>query len=177
MGGWVPGDSVTPGEEPPGEEPAGEESPASKRSWPDRQRTGILTAGVLIFAVVATAVAVPLVRHRLRYGTEYDASDHTVRVSAGDRFSLLVSENTSVGDSWELRQRPEAAVVRFVRDEARGRLLDRFRAPSDGGPSKTRYFTFEATAPGTVTIKLYNCFRGCRKPADLWVRSWDVTVR
>ncbi|WP_214320683.1 protease inhibitor I42 family protein [Nonomuraea sediminis] len=82
------------------------------------------------------------------------AKGATTQVSAtgGERFSLAVADNPSVGDSWTLVAVPDANVASFISKER--------RTEGDGpGAGGTSYFVFNAKHPGATEIKLYNCWR------------------
>lgn len=75
-----------------------------------------------------------------------------VEVRKGERFSLAVSDNASIGDSWELEAVPDAKVASFISEEHESAG----EAPGSGG---TSYFVFNAKQPGTTEVTLYNCWR------------------
>ena len=75
-----------------------------------------------------------------------------VEVRPGQRFSLAVPDNPSVGDSWDLVEVPDAKVASFISEESE-REGD---APGSGG---TAYFVFNGKRPGTTEIRLRNCWR------------------
>lgn len=110
-------------------------------------------------------------------GSAFGQEDTSIAVDAGSTFSIVLSENPSIGDDWRLDQPPDPAVAELVSDdyESEG------DAPGSGG---TRVFTFAAKAPGTTELVLYDCYRcdgeGNPSPddADLAVRiTYTVTVR
>ncbi|WP_084960370.1 protease inhibitor I42 family protein [Thermoactinospora rubra] len=84
-----------------------------------------------------------------------------VQVGKGQRFSLAVQDNPSVGDSWELVALPDAKVAAFISKERRAES----DAPGSGG---TAYFVFNAKRPGVTQVRLFNCWRcgASRTPAD-----------
>ncbi|GAA4955877.1 putative secreted protein [Nonomuraea thailandensis] len=75
-----------------------------------------------------------------------------VEVHSGQRFSLAVTDNPSVGDSWELVELPDAKVASFISEEHQG---------EGGGPGsgRTTYFVFNGKLPGTTEIRLFDCWR------------------
>ncbi|WP_346111689.1 protease inhibitor I42 family protein [Nonomuraea maheshkhaliensis] len=75
-----------------------------------------------------------------------------VRVRPGQRFSLAVPDNPSVGDSWELAEVPDAKVASFISKERESRG----DAPGSGG---TSYFVFNGKRPGTTEVRLFDCWR------------------
>ncbi|MFD0275459.1 protease inhibitor I42 family protein [Kitasatospora sp. NPDC127111] len=115
-------------------------------------------------------------------GRVLGAEERSVTVKPGERFSIPVRDNASVGDRWSLVDpRPDAAVVAEV-DE----VLDTPDGAEDAdGAGGTRYYVFEAKGGGTTTITLFNCFRSlCDNPKTsdqnrtLLVRNtYTVTVR
>ncbi|GIH73841.1 protease inhibitor I42 family protein [Planobispora longispora] len=99
-----------------------------------------------------------------------------IEVTPGQRFSLVVSENASVGDSWKLGPLPDPKVASFISAEYE----------SEGGEDVTggggaRYFVFNAKQRGTVVVTVSNCWRcgAGRVPADEQSRSLsgDATFR
>lgn len=75
-----------------------------------------------------------------------------VEVRPGQRFSLAVSDNPSVGDSWDLVEVPDAKVASYISEERE----------SDGdqpGSGGTSYFVFNGKQPGTTEIRLRDCWR------------------
>ncbi|GAA2888988.1 protease inhibitor I42 family protein [Nonomuraea rubra] len=75
-----------------------------------------------------------------------------VEVRAGQRFSLAVTDNPSVGDSWELVELPDAKVASFISEE--------HESQGEGpGSGRTAYFVFNGKQPGTTEIKLFDCWR------------------
>ncbi|MEU6998487.1 protease inhibitor I42 family protein [Nonomuraea sp. NPDC046570] len=75
-----------------------------------------------------------------------------VEIGKGQRFSLEVDDNPSVGDSWELVELPDPKVASYISKER--------EAKSDQpGASGASRFVFNAKSPGTTTIKLFDCWR------------------
>ncbi|WP_246266772.1 protease inhibitor I42 family protein [Nonomuraea typhae] len=75
-----------------------------------------------------------------------------VEVGQGQRFSLTVPDNPSVGDQWSLVEVPDAKVASFISEEHESEG----GAPGSNG---TGYFVFNAKRQGTTVVKLYNCWR------------------
>ncbi|MFI6322680.1 protease inhibitor I42 family protein [Nonomuraea sp. NPDC050556] len=75
-----------------------------------------------------------------------------VEVAKGQRFSLAVPDNASIGDSWELVAVPDAKVASFISKEHE----QKSDAPGAGG---TSYFVFNAKQPGSTEVKLFDCYR------------------
>ncbi|MET8869603.1 protease inhibitor I42 family protein [Nonomuraea sp. NPDC004580] len=75
-----------------------------------------------------------------------------VEVTPGQRFSLAVPENPSVGDSWDLVAVPDTKVASFISEERESQGDE----PGSGG---TAYFVFNGKHPGTTEIRLYDCWR------------------
>jgi inhibitor of cysteine peptidase len=75
-----------------------------------------------------------------------------VELKPGQRFSLAVPENSSVGDDWSLAAMPDAKVASFISEEHESEG----DAPGSGG---TTYFVFNAKRPGTTEIRLFDCWR------------------
>ncbi|MEU6715287.1 protease inhibitor I42 family protein [Nonomuraea sp. NPDC046802] len=75
-----------------------------------------------------------------------------VELRPGQRFSLAVPDNPSVGDSWELVAVPDTKVASYISEEHK----------SDGkgvGAGGTAYFVFNSKRPGTTEVRLFNCWR------------------
>ncbi|MFG1615228.1 protease inhibitor I42 family protein [Nonomuraea wenchangensis] len=75
-----------------------------------------------------------------------------VELRSGQRFSLAVTGNASVGDSWSLKAVPDTKVVSFISQEHQ----DESDRPGSGG---TIYFVFNAKQPGTTEVRLFDCWR------------------
>jgi predicted secreted protein len=89
------------------------------------------------------------------YGTVVKgAKGATVRaeVTPGQRFSLAVPDNPSVGDSWSLVAVPDTKVASFISEEHEREG----EAPGSGG---TAYFVFNSKRPGTIEVRLFDCWR------------------
>ncbi|MFC4014514.1 protease inhibitor I42 family protein [Nonomuraea purpurea] len=75
-----------------------------------------------------------------------------VELRPGQRFSLAVPDNPSVGDNWELVAVPDTKVASYISEEHK----------SDGegtGAGGTAYFVFNSKRPGTTEVRLFNCWR------------------
>ncbi|MFC4060120.1 protease inhibitor I42 family protein [Planomonospora corallina] len=103
-----------------------------------------------------------------------------VEVAPGERFSLAVAENASVGDSWKLEELPDVALLSYIGDE-----YEHGGEPGTTGGGGTRYYVFNAKRPGTASVTISNCWR-CpvgRVPADEQSRRYSgeatfrITVR
>jgi len=107
-------------------------------------------------------------------GREYPVDTKRVTVGVGERFSVVVTSNASIGDNWVMRVQPDQAVLTttgadYVPD-ASGDVV--------GGGGR-EFFVFTGKAAGTTTFELYNCFRGCQSEEDLKrsvAHTVDVTV-
>ncbi|MCK2217196.1 protease inhibitor I42 family protein [Actinomadura sp. ATCC 31491] len=75
-----------------------------------------------------------------------------VQLRTGQRFSLAVTGNASVGDSWSLVAVPDAKVASFISEERRGE-------GDQPGSGSTSYFVFNAKGPGTTEVRLFDCWR------------------
>lgn len=115
-------------------------------------------------------------------GRVLGAQERTVTVKPGERFTIPVRDNASIGDLWRVEEpKPDAAVLTTVADRY---TADPGTENMDGAGG-TRFFTFEGRAAGTTTVTLFNCFRSmCGKPGisdqdrKLLVRNtYTVTVR
>lgn len=85
-----------------------------------------------------------------------DGGGEDVSASVGERFTLSVEANPSVGDGWQVADTFDDAVVSFVgeefeSDDPTGQAV---------GAGGTVVFTFEAVGAGTTVITLENHFRG-----------------
>ncbi|MEQ4722767.1 protease inhibitor I42 family protein [Nonomuraea sp. B19D2] len=82
------------------------------------------------------------------------AKGSTVRAELrpGQRFSLAVADNPSVGDNWDLVAVPDPKVASFISEE--------HESKGEGvGAGRTTYFVFNSKRPGTTEIRLRNCWR------------------
>jgi len=136
-----------------------------------------LVAVVLVVAVVAGGVAI---YRKSTYGSRYGETERSLTTSVGSLFTLVVPDRgPSVGDYWTAKA-DDPAVAEQVRSTlVADNLIDRWFGPAMGGGAGQRLITFRATAPGTTTITLDNCFQGCgneRTRAESRSVSWRVTV-
>ncbi len=114
-------------------------------------------------------------------GEVFSSQETSIEAEAGERFSVSVRENPSIGDRWNVHTpQPDPAVVEAVE---RSYVSDSEEpVPGSGG---IRYFTFRAVGPGTTQIVLRNCPRGLcgatEAPAELKkavvTATYEVTVR
>jgi predicted secreted protein len=96
------------------------------------------------------------------HGTEFQASvTPHIAVKRGERFSVWVEENASVGDMWQLKQPPGSVIAVTEKDE----YVSDSPTGTVGGGGK-HYFVFTAKQSGESAIGLYDCFRGCRSAQD-----------
>ncbi|MBG0829825.1 protease inhibitor I42 family protein [Planomonospora sp. ID67723] len=99
-----------------------------------------------------------------------------VEVAPGQRFSLAVDENASIGDSWRMGSLPDPKVASFISAE-----YESESGPGVTGSGGVRYFVFNAKQGGTAVVTLSNCWRcgADRVPADEQSRSrsGDATFR
>ncbi|GAA3234897.1 protease inhibitor I42 family protein [Nonomuraea helvata] len=82
------------------------------------------------------------------------AKGSTVRVElrSGQRFSLAVADNPSVGDNWDLVAVPDPKVASFISEESKHK--------GEGvGAGGTTYFVFNSKRPGATQIRLRDCWR------------------
>ena len=75
-----------------------------------------------------------------------------VAVGTGQRFSLAVADNPSIGDQWRLMEVPDAKVASFISKE----YVSDGGGPGSGG---TSYFVFNSKQPGNTEIRLQDCWR------------------
>jgi inhibitor of cysteine peptidase len=98
-------------------------------------------------------------------------NDKRITVKRGERFSLVVEDNASVGDMWQVRTPPDPNIVTAESEDFAA------SGPSGSvGSGGKRYFVFSAKEPGDTSIELYNCFRGCQSEQDI-SRSVSYTMR
>jgi hypothetical protein len=109
-------------------------------------------------AVVASLLTGPIVRD-VRYGTQIELEatqdvEENIGVKVGDKVSFVVRDNSSVGDNWWLKKKPEYATAELLYDE--------FVSPSSAesllGVGR-RYYTFLAKTVGAGQIVLINMFQ------------------
>lgn len=115
-------------------------------------------------------------------GRVLGAEERSVSLAVGERFTIAVRDNSSVGDRWSVAApQPDAAVAALVAEK-----LDLpAESKTSDGVGGTRFYTFEAKGRGTTAVTLLNCFRSyCNLPApseenrNMVVRNtYPVTVR
>ncbi|GAT64608.1 chagasin family peptidase inhibitor I42 [Planomonospora sphaerica] len=142
-----------------------------------RFRTGTaLTLIALVALPVAGCAAGSAVSDHGKVTAGRIGTNVQVEVAPGQRFSLAVDENASVGDSWRMEALPDVAVASFISDE-----YEHEGEPGTTGGGGTRYFVFNAKRPGTTAVTLSNCWRCAvdRVPADEQSRrlSGEATFR
>ncbi|RVX42837.1 chagasin family peptidase inhibitor I42 [Nonomuraea polychroma] len=89
------------------------------------------------------------------YGTVVKGAKGTtvqVELRQGQRFSLAVADNPSVGDDWSLVAAPDTKVASFISEEHESED----EGPGSGG---TTYFVFNSKRPGITEIRLFDCWR------------------
>ncbi len=112
-------------------------------------RSGVALLALLVAAGCGAGSAVS------DYGKLVKGSKGTtvqVDVRSGQRFSLTVADNPSVGDSWDLVEVPDPKVASFISEEH----VSDGDAPGSGG---TAYFVFNGKKPGRTEVRLRNCWR------------------
>jgi predicted secreted protein len=121
--------------------------------------TCVATLGLLATGCSNDAPAPPPTNSA--HGKEFQASvTPHIAVKRGERFSVVVDENPSVGDMWQLKQAPGSMVAVTEQDEY---VPDSSSGAGGGGK---RYFVFTAKQSGESAIGLYDCFRGCQSAED-----------
>jgi hypothetical protein len=144
-------------------------------------------AKVAVWAVVVVVVlggltwgGVILYRRQV-YGAVYSESQTSVTAGQGDRFSLAVPDRrASVGDYWTAQVDPAGLLSDQGKRTRAKALLDRVRDPLLGGGAGTTFFTYDASATGTVKVTLKNCFQGCNTPRTIAASrsvTWTITVQ
>ncbi|WP_189334981.1 protease inhibitor I42 family protein [Actinoplanes ianthinogenes] len=146
--------------------------------WGGRRVAGLVLAVLVV--VAGAGWGLYAWRRHATYGTMADQQELKVTLATGDRLTLVVPDRgASIGDHWTA-QLPDSGVLRAVDERfTYSSVHDRLFGPALGGGSGTRYFIFEASTPGEVTVTLTNCFRGCKFPADKaesTATTWLVTV-
>lgn len=137
-----------------------------------RLATGAALAAALLTGCSDNTPGQPTPRTDSGHGKEFPAtSTEHIAIAKGERFSLVVDENASVGDGWEVKTPPDAKIARPEGDD----YVSTSPSGSVGGGGK-RYFMFTALEPGNTSIELYNCFRGCTSERDK-AESKGHTVR
>jgi predicted secreted protein len=120
----------------------------------------IVVGGLL--AIIAVFFTGPIIRG-IRYGTLFPVqankdAHHDVSLHTGEKFTIVVRDNASIGDNWWLKDRPAYAMAGLDRDEY---VSD---SSSDSlGAGGRRYYTFIAKTTGTAQITLVNIFQGGRE--------------
>lgn len=124
----------------------------------------LLVIGLTTVALLASACAkdAPAPPASPGHGREFPAATTPhIAIKKGERFSVVVDENASVGDMWQLKQPPPEAVAKAEQDD----YVSDSPSGTVGGGGK-RYFVFTANGSGESSITLYNCFRGCQSAQD-----------
>jgi predicted secreted protein len=85
---------------------------------------------------------------------EFTRGDSTISVEVGDRFTISLDANPSVGDDWRVVAGADAGVVELRQEQLAPDEPD--GPPGSGG---TEIFEFEAVSPGTTELELFNCYR------------------
>jgi predicted secreted protein len=127
-----------------------------------RTRYIVLIGAGAAVAVAAAFLTGPIIRS-FRYGTEYpiqatkDAS-HDVTAKVGDKFSIVVRDNASIGDNWWLKNKPDYVNAALAHDD----YVSQSSSDSMGGGGR-HYYTFIAKTASTSQIILVNTFQGGRE--------------
>jgi inhibitor of cysteine peptidase len=80
--------------------------------------------------------------------TDFGADHPNIQVKVGERFALVVPDDSAAGDHWTVKQSPDPRVV-----GAHGR---RFTPVGAGGQL---YFSFTGRSVGATTITLFDCWK------------------
>lgn len=138
-----------------------------------RARNVVLWIGAAVVVGVVGVVGTKVVVREVGYGTEFAETDTSITVDAGDRFSIVVRDNASIGDDWSVRSQPDEAVV-----TPEGDVHVSEGGSGTGGGGK-RYFTFTARKAGTGEVELFNCSRCGTAPEskDSRAVTFQITVR
>jgi predicted secreted protein len=124
------------------------------------RRRSIVLIGVGAAVVVAAGFLTGPIIRGFRYGSEYpvqadrDAS-YDITVKIGDKFSIVVRDNASIGDNWWLKTKPEYVDAALAHDD----YVSQSSSDSSGGGGR-RYYTFIAKSTSTSQIILVNTFQG-----------------
>jgi len=80
---------------------------------------------------------------------EFMDHEKTVRVSVGERFSLVLESNRTTGYGWELSPYPDSAVVKLIGTE--------YKEEQTGlvGVGGSEVWTFEAVGKGVIGISFW----------------------
>jgi predicted secreted protein len=123
----------------------------------------LLVTCVSLIALVSTACGEDQPAAPSGHGQEFPAAVNPhIQIEHGKRFSVVVAENASVGDSWQLKTPPDATIATAEQDD----YVSDSPSGTVGGGGK-RYFVFTAHQPGESALELYNCFRGCKSADDI----------
>jgi hypothetical protein len=146
-----------------------------------RARHIVVWSLAALVLVGGTTWATLTIRHHLLYGTVFDEQSLRPTVEHGQRFSLAVPDRgASVGDEWSATVSPDGLLRAQGDRQVMSSLVDRIFGAEPGGGAGTRYFSYTASRPGTVTVQLSNCFQGlCHSGrTDPWSRgvTWTITV-
>jgi hypothetical protein len=147
-----------------------------------RRGTRILLWSLAVLVLVGGGTwAAVAIHRRLVYGAIFDESALRPTVEHGKRFTLAVADQgASVGDEWSPTVTPDGTLTLLDNRQVMSNPVERIFGAAAGGGAGTRYFTYAADRPGTVTVLLYNCFQGLCKSGriDPWSRgvTWTITV-
>jgi predicted secreted protein len=122
----------------------------------------LIGAGAAVVVVAAVFLTNPIIRG-VRYGTVFPVqatkdATHDITVKVGDRFSIVVRDNASIGDSWWLKTKPQYVNAALEHDE----YVSTSSSDNIGGGGR-HYWTFMPKAASSNEIVLVNTFQAGRE--------------
>jgi inhibitor of cysteine peptidase len=120
--------------------------------------------------VVASLLTGPVVRS-VRYGALFpvlatEDAQFSLDAKVGNRFSVVVRDNNSIGDDWWLKKKPAYATAELLYDEYVSQT-------SDTLDSGAHYYTFLPKTAGTSQIALVNMYQQASSPYTVTI---DLTI-
>ncbi len=89
---------------------------------------------------------------------EYNDPTRAIRVSVGEKFSIILDSNATTGYSWQIAKKTTGPVLSFV---GRDYAAPRVKMPGAGGKE---HWTFKAESAGTEKLTFH------------YLRSWEKNV-
>ena len=107
----------------------------------------------------------------LDMGDNWNDGDGPTTQEVGDRFNLVISHPSGLGEGWSVAPTYDPEVVEFLYVES----VANDPTGREAGPGSTRFFTFRALAPGTTSITIQRC-EACDSPQEVVDHTTTVEV-
>jgi inhibitor of cysteine peptidase len=85
----------------------------------------------------------------------FTEQEKAIAAAVGERFSIVLEANPSIGDEWRVIAGPDPTVVELLGESY---VTDDPGSELAGAGGMTR-FMFEARAAGTTRVEVFNCYR------------------